>query len=239
MPTFERDAVRIHYETSGQGFPILAIAPGGMRSEIAAWSRSPWHPVERLKERYRVIAMDQRNAGESFAPVGHDDGWDRYTEDQLALLDHLGVERFAVVGMCIGGSYIAGLLRAAPERVACAVMMQPIGLENNRPAFYEMFGGWVDDVRGQHPEADDAVWDRFRDTMFGGPFLFNATREQVAAIDAPLLVLRGDDLYHPESISRAVVALAKNARLVERWKDEEHVDRADAAIRELLAAHAG
>ena len=176
------------------------------------------------------------------------------TKDEKDMYARLGVERdglevLRVRKALLGRAYELTenlVCRRAPrghvderERVACAVMMQPIGLENNRPAFYEMFGGWVDDVRGRHPEADDAVWDRFRDTMFGGPFLFNATREQVAAIDAPLLVLRGDDLYHPESISRAVVALAKNARLVERWKDEEHVDRADAAIRELLAAHAG
>lgn len=237
MGLFEHDTTKIHYQTSGDGFPVLAIAPGGMRSTIDAWSRSPWHPAERLSEGYRVITMDQRNAGKSFAPVTRDDGWDSYTADQLALLDHLGVERFAIVGMCIGGSYIAGLIRAVPERVACAVMLQPIGLEDNREAFYTMFRGWVDEVRDRHPEADDDVWDRFRQRMFGGDFMFNATREQIAEIDTPLLVLRGDDLYHPEAICRAVADLAKNAELVEHWKEGEDVDRAGQAIAAFLAAH--
>lgn len=239
MSLFEREEIEIHYEAQGEGFPVLAIAPGGMRSQIDAWSRSPWHPVERLvSEGYRVIAMDQRNAGDSFAPVSAQSGWDDYTADQVALLDHLGIERFAVVGMCIGGSYIAGLLRAVPTRVACALMMQPIGLENNREAFYTMFRGWVDEIRDRHPEADEIAWDRFRQNMFGGDFMFNATRDQIAAVDNPLLVLRGDDLHHPDATSRAVVELASNAQLVEHWKDEDHVEKADARIRAFFAEHA-
>jgi len=239
MSRFERDEVQIHYEVHGEGFPVLAIAPGGMRSHIGAWSRAPWRPIERLSDAYRVIAMDQRNAGESFAPVSGDDGWDQYTADQLALLDHLGVDRFAVVGMCIGGAYIAGLLRAAPERIACALLMQPIGLQDNRDAFHAMFRGWVEEVAGKHPEADAAAWDQFRENMFGGDFMFNATREQIAAIDNPLLVLKGDDLYHPAATSRAVVELARNARLVEHWKDEAQVEAAHETIRAFFAEHAG
>ena len=57
-------------------------------------------------------------------------------DDQLALLDHLGIERFHVAGMCIGGSFIMELIEAAPERVASAVMLQPIGFEGNRQAYF-------------------------------------------------------------------------------------------------------
>lgn len=237
MSLFERDGIKIHYEEQGEGFPILTIAPGGMRSSISAWSRAPWRPLERLTHRYRVIAMDQRNAGASFAPVAADDGWDVYTTDQLALMDHLGVDRFGVVGMCIGGSYITGLIRAAGERVAAALMMQPIGLENNRQAFYDMFDAWAADIAERHPEADADTWKAFRENMFGGDFMFNATREQIAAIDTPLLVLRGDDLYHPSATSRAVAELAKNARLVENWKEDEHVEDAHEAIVGFFGEH--
>jgi pimeloyl-ACP methyl ester carboxylesterase len=138
MPTLERDDLEIHYWEHGEGFPILLIAPGGMKSRIEAWGGARWSPLQKL-DGYRLIAMDQRNAGSSRAPIEASDGWATYTLDQLTLLDHLEVDRFAVVGMCIGGPYIMGLIHAAPERVAAAVMLQPIGLQDNRDAFFAMF----------------------------------------------------------------------------------------------------
>jgi pimeloyl-ACP methyl ester carboxylesterase len=89
MPTFERDDIQIYYEEYGQGFPVLLIAPGGMRSAISFWEGTPWNPIEQLAPNYRVIAMDQRNAGKSVAPVRATDSWHVYTQDQLALLSNI------------------------------------------------------------------------------------------------------------------------------------------------------
>jgi pimeloyl-ACP methyl ester carboxylesterase len=212
---------RIAYSVSGDpdGLPVLAIAPGGMRSAAALWGRSPYNPLERL-DRYRVIAMDQRNAGGSWAPIGERDGWEVYTEDQLALLDHLGVDRFHVVGMCIGGTHATRLLRAAPKRALSAVLMQPIGLAANRDAFFALFDAWAVDVAPAHPEATPAAFAALRDAMFGGDFQFGAGRDDVAELSQPVLVLMGDDLYHPSAVSREIAALAPKATLVERWKDD-------------------
>jgi pimeloyl-ACP methyl ester carboxylesterase len=237
MPIFEHGAVRLAYEVHGEGPTVLAIAPGGMRSSIAAWSRSPYDPVAQLAKRFRVVTMDQRNAGDSIGPVDEASGWDMHTGDQLALLDHLGADRFAVIGMCIGGAYAAGLIRHAPERVAAAVMLQPIGLEDNRQAFFDIFGAWRADIASAHPEANDAVWDAYRQRMFGGDFLFSASRQQVAAIRTPLLVLMGDDLYHPQSTSRAIAELAPGAELVERWKAGDDLAAASSKIADFLATH--
>jgi pimeloyl-ACP methyl ester carboxylesterase len=238
VPVYERGDVHLYYEEHGDGSPVLLIAPGGMHSRIAAWSQAPWNPIEALRGRHRVIAMDQRNAGRSRAPVHADDGWATYTADQLALLDHLGVERCAVVGMCIGGPYIMGLLRAAPQRVSAAVMLQPIGLENNRDAFFSLFDGWAEAMRDRHPEADPTTWAAFRENMFGGDFMFGASREDVERCQASLLVLMGSDLYHPSSISREVATLAPTARLIERWKGPDEVADTNEAIREFLAENA-
>ena len=90
MPIFKRDDVSIYYEEYGSGFPLLLFAPGGMRSAIEFWHKSPFDPTSVLANDFRVIAMDQRNAGQSQAPVTAADGWDTYTADHLALLDHLG-----------------------------------------------------------------------------------------------------------------------------------------------------
>ncbi|MEW6296350.1 MAG: alpha/beta hydrolase [Thermodesulfobacteriota bacterium] len=237
MPIFARGDIKLYYEEHGKGFPLLLIAPGGMRSAISFWDKAPWNPITQLAPHYRVIAMDQRNAGQSVAPIRATDGWQVYTEDQLALLDHLGVGRFHVAGMCIGGSYCMGLIQAAPQRVASAVLFQPIGLLNNRQAFFEMFDGWAKEQQPAHPEADAKTWESFKQNMYGGDFLFNVSREFVARCPTPLLVLLGNDLYHPQETSREIVALAPNATLIERWKEPEHHAAAKAAVERFLAQH--
>lgn len=239
MAFFDRGDAHVHYELSGpdDGFPVLLIAPGGMRSEIAAWSRAPWNPLTALAEEYRLIAMDQRNAGESTAPVGAADGWSTYTADQLGLLDHLGVQRCHVVGMCIGGPYIAALLKADPDRFACAVMLQPVGVADNDDAFKEMFDGWVAEKAADHPEADGDIWASFRSNMWDGEFVLTATPDDVARIETPLLVLMGDDLYHPRSTSREIASLAPNATLLEEWKTDAVLADTDLRIRDFLARH--
>ncbi len=237
MPFFERDDVTIHYDDDGDGFPILLIAPGGMRSHNALWANAPWNPRERLDGTYRLIGMDQRNSGESTAPVSGDDGWAAYTADQLALLDHLSIDDCHVIGMCIGGPYVAGLLKAAPERFRAAVMLQPVGIDGNRPVFYDLFDDWAAGLADAHPEADEATWTSYRSNMWDGEFVLTATPDDLAAVETPILVLRGDDIYHPSSTSRAVASHAPNAALVEEWKEGDALEAADAMVRDFLARH--
>jgi pimeloyl-ACP methyl ester carboxylesterase len=239
MPVFERGAIRIHYVEAGdpEGPPILLIAPGGLRSAARLWRGRPFDPLAQLPG-YRLIAMDQRNAGGSTAPVSGEDGWHTYTADQLALMDHLGVERFCVLGMCIGGPYGVGLLRAAPERVRAAVLFQPIGLADNREAFYALFDSWAAALAASHPEADAAAWASYRRNMFGGEFLFNTSEEELAAVTQPILLFMGDDLYHPRAISRRFAALAPGVTAVEDWQEGEALAAAGRAVEDFLAAHA-
>jgi pimeloyl-ACP methyl ester carboxylesterase len=112
MPVFKRGSATISYEVRGSGHPLLLLAPGGMRSAATLWAqqpgrpRPPWiDPLEELSDRFRVIGMDQRNAGSSMAPITSEDGWHVYQDDQLALMDHLGAKRFHAMGGCIGSSF--------------------------------------------------------------------------------------------------------------------------------------
>ncbi|MEZ5227007.1 MAG: alpha/beta hydrolase [Acidimicrobiales bacterium] len=239
MPFLEANGAQLFYTDSGDpdGVPVLLIAPGGMKSADGLWANMPWNPHDRLGDGYRIIGMDQRNAGQSTAPVSADDGWDTYTADQLAVLDHLGIDRFAIIGMCIGGPYVMGVVKAAGDRVQAAVLLQPIGLDDNHQAFYDMFDAWKADIVHLHPEADEATWEAFRSNMYDGEFMFNTSPDEVAAIDTPLLVAMGNDLYHPQSTSRAIAELAPNVTFVEQWKDDEHLPAADDAFRAFLAAH--
>ncbi len=237
MPIFERDDTSIYYEEQGSGFPILLIAPGGMRSAIPFWKSAPWNPIEQLSGDYRVIAMDQRNAGKSTAPVRARDSWHVYTEDQLALMDHLGVDRFHVAGMCIGGPYCMGLVQSAPDRIASVVLFQTIGLHENRDAFFAMFDDWAKDLKPDRPEVAESDWSTFRQSMYGGEFLLNVSREFVAECQTPLVVLCGNDLYHPETTSREIAELAPNAQFIEHWKEGEDQVAAQARVVSFLAAN--
>ena len=201
MPIFKRDDVELYYEEHGAGFPVLLIAPGGMRSAVSFWERTPWNPIEQLAPHYRVIAMDQRNAGKSVAPIRATDSWHVYTADQVALLDHPG------------------------------------GLDDNRQAFFEMFDSWANELRLARPEVSATTWESFKQSMYGGDFLFNVSRAFVSRCQTPLLVLLGNDLYHPESSSRELAALAPNATLIEHWKEPEHQPAAKKAVEEYLAKH--
>lgn len=240
MPTLDRDATTIRYEVTGDGPPILLLAPGGLRaSRIEAWDRAPWNPIEALADRYRVVAMDQRNTGTSFGPITASDGWDTYAGDQLAVMDHLGIERFAVCGMCIGGAFICRLLTTTPERVTAAVAMQPIGRDGNVDAFRGIFDEWREAIAGDHPEAGDADWQGLYANLFGADRrLWSVDDDAVASITTPLLVLRGDDVYHPASASEFLAATAPNATLVERWKEPDDQPAARAAVDRFLAEHA-
>jgi len=237
MPFADVGEARLYYEEHGSGFPVLLIAPGGMRSAVSFWEGTPWNPIKQLSTDYRVIAMDQRNAGQSTAPVGPSDGWHAYTADQLGLMDALGIDRFHVLGMCIGGSYAMGLIEAAAERVASAVMFQPIGLHENRQVFFDLFDDWAGELKSEHPDVSMEAWHSFKVAMYGGEFLFNVSRDFVRACATPLLVLMGNDVYHPEDTSRTVAALAPNATLVEEWKAPEHIEAAKTAVAAFLAEH--
>lgn len=208
----------IAYEVTGSGFPLLLFAPGGMRSAMSFWEHSEWDPVTTLSGNFTVVAMDQRNAGASSAPVTASDGWQTYTDDHLALMDHLGFSRFHVLGGCIGGPYCMGAIASAPERVTSAVLQQTIGTDSNRDAFYEMFDSWANPLAASRSDIDPAVLPAFRSNMYDHEFILSVDRDFVASCPTPMLVLMGNDLYHPESTSREVAALAPNATLIENWK---------------------
>ncbi len=234
MARYDDGPVSIHYDVEGDGFPVLLIAPGGMRSANELWNGMPWNPRTALAGEYRVIGMDQRNAGRSTGPVSADDGWATYTGDQLALLDHLGIERCHVVGMCIGGPYIMGLLTTAPERFASAVALQPVGIDDNRQAMYEMFDQWVGLVGDAHPDMTPDDWASFRSNMWDGEFVLTATAGTGVRPARPRCWSRWATTSTTRSPCRgAWPNVVPNATLVEDWKEGQALEadrRHDPAV---------
>ena len=93
MPFYEKGNVRIRYEETGSGFPLLVTPGGGLNSRVSNWPTAVFNAPEALKNDFRCITMDQRNAngGESTGPVPVENAWDAFADDQLGLMDHLGI----------------------------------------------------------------------------------------------------------------------------------------------------
>ena len=240
MPSFERDGATIQYEVHGEGFPILAFAPAGLASVMAVWNQpmAPINPIAEFAGRYRVIVMDQRNAGGgSHGPITAADGWDTYTADHVALLDHLGVGKCHLYGQCIGGSFIINMLKLAPGRVAAAVLAQPIGrLAPELPPPPARFGAWAAALV-DHPEATPEVLDAFYRNLYTAGFVYCADRAFVRTIQAPCLVLAGQDDIHPRAISEELARLIPDCELVEEWKTGPALEAARARVLDFFAAH--
>src|ERR1700745_3426743 len=155
---YERGPVRIYYEEAGSGFPLLLIPGGGLNSTISFFTgNSPFNAIEEFKGQYRCITADLRNApsGQSTGPVEVERPWESYADDQLGLMDHLGIDKFSVMGFCIGGPFIWNLLKRAPKRIAGAVVAQPVGWrpEMRDPKYPGAFWkGWPAQINAMRPE---------------------------------------------------------------------------------------
>ena len=117
MNFYENGPVRIRYEEVGSGFPLLVIAGGGLNSSIAGLATHPFNPLEEFAGENRVIAADLRNSnrGQSSGPLEIDRPWDAHTDDHLGVMDHLGIDRFMVLGFCIGGAPSSGTCCGGPR----------------------------------------------------------------------------------------------------------------------------
>jgi pimeloyl-ACP methyl ester carboxylesterase len=240
MPSFEHRGARIYYEEFGRGFPILTFAPAGLQSTIAVWSQpsAPINPITEFADRFRVIAMDQRNAGgQSRAPITAQDGWDSYTADHIALLDHLRIDRCHLYGQCIGGSFILNLIKHRPERVQSAVLAQPIGRIGAMPTRRSArFDAWAESLQ-DHPEVTPQVLDAFYRNLYEPDFVYCVDRAFARTVRTPCLVLAGNDEAHPYAISEELSQLIPNCEFMAEWKTGAALTAAKARVKEFLAKH--
>src|SRR5258708_6294599 len=243
---YERGAVRIRYQEAGSGFPLLLIAGGGLNATIANFrSNSPFNSIEEFKGEYHCVAADLRNAngGESSGPLEIERPWDAYTDDQLGLMDHLGIEKFMVLGFCIGGPFIWNLLKRAPNRIVAAVLAQPSGSRPEmRGLFYDgNMKGWGPVLSARRPEITMAMVDQFLTRMYrtDPDFVFTVTRDFVRNCRTPVLILPDDIPQHPYAVAMESAMLAPNAEVsMFPWKEpKERIPLAVRQIRSFLRAH--
>ena len=242
---YERGPVRIRYEEVGSGFPLLVIPGGGLNSSIAGLATHPFNPLEEFKDEYRCIAADLRNAnrGQSSGPLEIDRPWDSHADDQLGVMDHLGIDKFMVLGFCIGGPFIWNLLRRAPDRIVAAVLAQPSGFSAEHPTlFYDNnMRNWAPDLVERRPEITMDMIDRFLTRMYrtNADFVFTVTRDFVRELQTPILILPDDVPAHPYDVAMEAAMLAPQAELsMFPWKQPtERIPLAVRQIRSFLRAH--
>lgn len=181
MPDIARpDGTTIHYEVAGDGPALLLLAPDAVNSQIDSWERTPFDPRESLADRFRVISMDQRYAGRSSGPNAPF-SYGAAAADQLAVLDAAGAERALVLGWSIGAAYALRLARDAPDRVAGAVLVEPLGRAPAASTFPEaprhvLYAPFEETLRLARAEGLQAVVEaarrdpRFDDNPAAGPF---------------------------------------------------------------------
>jgi pimeloyl-ACP methyl ester carboxylesterase len=246
MPVFERGDIKLHYEEAGSGYPLLIIPGGGLNSTLGFFTSSaPFNPMRELSNEYRCIAMDLRNAngGGSSGPVEVDRPWDSHTDDQLALMDHLGIKNFLVMGFCIGGPFIWNLLKRAGDRVPAAVLSQPSGA---RPEMKDLFfknnmEGWGPALCARRPDVTmDTVETFLRKMYLENPdFVITVSRDFVKSCQTPVLIMPDDVPAHPYAVAMESALLAPNAEVTMfPWKEpKERVPLAVRQVRSFLKAH--
>jgi pimeloyl-ACP methyl ester carboxylesterase len=245
MPYFERGPVRIRYEEAGSGFPVLVMPGGGLNSRLSNWPTAVYNFFDAFKNEFHVITMDQRNAnqGESTGPLDTTDPWGAFADDQLGVMDHLGISEFMALGCCIGGPFVLKLIERAPRRVVAGVLCQPVGHRPEDPDVMHRSGHdvWAPELMAQRQDITVAQVEAYLHALYRAnpDFLYSVSREFVRTCETPLLVMPDDVPAHPYQVCEDVLALAPNAEAtIYPWKNTPELkDRAVDHVRTFLKAH--
>jgi 3-oxoadipate enol-lactonase len=111
------NGVVLHYEVSGDKELPPLIFSNSLGTDFRIWNAV----VERLAGRFRLVRYDKRGHGLSEAtPPPY--ALTTHVADLTALIDHLGIENTAIVGLSVGGLIAQGLAALHPERIAALVL---------------------------------------------------------------------------------------------------------------------
>jgi pimeloyl-ACP methyl ester carboxylesterase len=223
---YEKGNVRIRYAEIGSGFPLLATPGGGLNSRMINWPTAVINTLEEFKNDFRVITMDQRNAtnGESTGPVPVDNPWDAFADDQLGVMDHLGIRQFFFFGNCIGGPFAMKLMERAPQRVVAAILSQPVGHRPDKADYMYDSGRdvWAKEFLERRPDVSMATIEQYLHNLYRvrPDFVYSVSRDFAKSCQTPMLVLPDDIVAHPLQVSIDIASMAPNAEItVFPWKE--------------------
>jgi pimeloyl-ACP methyl ester carboxylesterase len=204
------DGVRIYYEACGEGDPAVLFVPGSQQMHSRAWKMQ----VPFLARRFRTVVYDSRGSGRSDHPAT-DYGEEALTGDVLAVVDHLGIDRFTMVAISSGARPATVTAARHPDRVAGVIIIggsihpgagvtAPTPLEQRRARMRDDFDGYIRDFWATiFPEAHSTKpcedgWDYTHATdpstliatVDFGWSMFDA-RADAAGVRCPVLLIHG------------------------------------------------
>lgn len=243
---YEKNGVRLRYTKVGSGFPLLALPGRGLNSLMSGWAGHGINPPENFKNDFTVVTLDVRNGigGGSTGPVPVDDPWNAFADDHLGLMDHVGAKRFVVFGNCMSAQWVLKLLERAPERIAAAVISQPVGYQPEWPdqMYNHVAVTWGPEFRKTHPELSQADVEKMATKMFRSPadFTYVVSREFMKNCQTPIYVLPDQTQAHSYKTAIEIASLAPNAQVnVYPWVTPPELKaRTVERVRAFLKAHA-
>lgn len=111
MPTAEANGQTLYYEEHGEGEPLLCVH--GLGINTLGWALQ----VQAFAAAHRTVIFDNRDVGRSTMAQ---DGYETSdtAADALALADELGLDRFHLLGVSMGGATAQEIALGAPDRVS-------------------------------------------------------------------------------------------------------------------------
>lgn len=230
MPFCESGITRIYYEDVGAGPALLVVPGGGLNASIAFLTEggpqgAPFNPIKEFQSDYRCITFDMRNSlrGKSTGPLEFDRPWDAFVDDMIELMNHLEIDKFLVMGFCIGGPLIWKLLQREPDRVVAAVLSQPSGIPPESPElFYDGYmANWAPSFCAAHPDVSMEIVGRFLRNMYlNKEFVITVGRDFVRHCETPVLVMPDDVAWHPYAVAMESALLAPHGEVcLYPWND--------------------
>lgn len=237
MPFAVNRGVKIHWQEQGSGTPVVLVM--GHR-----YSSAMWYPIlPALAAEHRVIWFDNRGTGESDTTRSASLG--DFVDDTLAVMDAARVDRAHIFGVSMGGGIVMELAIRHPERVISLIPGCTMILTADKPRmpafmralyylppsllkllFAARRGGVANDGYGSAASPKDVAYDQAmiakdKATVRGAVAQARAianyvnTREAVAALRMPTLVLHGDeDALVPFAGGEEIAATIPGSRFV-------------------------
>jgi pimeloyl-ACP methyl ester carboxylesterase len=139
-------------------------------------------------------------------------------------MDHLGIDKFFFFGNCIGGPFAMKLMEWAPQRVAAAVLSQPVGHNPANPDYMYDAGKtvWAKELRERRPDVSMETIEKYLHNLYRArpDFVYSVSRDFAKSCQTSMLVLPDDVAAHPLVVSIDVASLCPNAEItVFPWKE--------------------
>ena len=172
-----------------------------------------------------------------------DDPWGAFADDQLGLMDHLGIGEFFFMGYCIGGPFALKLMERAPDRILAGVLCQPVGHNAKFPdSMYDSgHDSWAPALIARRTGLTMETCVTYLHNLYrvDSGFVYSVSRDFGRSCQTPMLVMPDNTPSHSYEATVDVVELTPKAEsTVYPWKEQEDVKaKTINQVRDFLKAH--